>query len=155
MNSNLPLSSKRKVYNRCVIPILTYGSDTWHFTKEQERKLRNAQRGIERKMHGIIWRDRMRTTWIRKQTKVEDILTTIKIRKWSWARHMRKPKNRWTKRVREWQPRNCKRNQGRQKVMWRDEITAFFGAGWSTLASDRERWKRLGKAFALLWARNC
>ncbi len=78
MNSNLPLSLKRKVYNQCILPILTYGSETWHLTNEQEEKLRSAQRGMERKMLGITWRDRKQAIWIREQTKVEDILVTIK-----------------------------------------------------------------------------
>ncbi len=117
MNGSLPLSLKRKVYNQCVLPVLTYGSEIWHLTKEQERKLRSAQRRMESKMLGITWRDRKRATWIREQTKVEDILTTIKMRKWSWAGHVtRRTDNRWTKRVTEWQPRNCKRSQGRQRV---------------------------------------
>ncbi len=155
MNSNLPLSLKGKVYNQCVLPILTYGSKTWHLTKEQERKLRSARRGMERKMLGITRRHRKRATFIREQTKVGDTLTTIKMRKWSWAGHvMRRTDNRWTKRVTEWQPRNCKRRQGRQRVRWRDEITAFAGAGWSTLTSDRERRKRLGKAFVMQWTTN-
>ncbi len=97
--------------------MLTYGSETWNLTKEQARKLRRAQRAMERKILGITWRDGERATWIREQAKVEDILITIKMRKWSWARHiMRKTDNRWTKRVTEWQPRNCKRSYGRQRV---------------------------------------
>ncbi len=40
MNSNLPLSLKRKVYNQCILPVLTYGLETWRLTKELERKLR-------------------------------------------------------------------------------------------------------------------
>ncbi len=145
MNCNLSPSLKRKVYNQCVLPVLAYSSEAWHLTKEQERKLRNAQRGMERKMLCITWRDRKRATWVREQTKVEDILTTIKLRKWSWAGHvMRRTDNRWTKRVTEWQGRNCKRSQGGQTVRWRDEITAFAGTGWSTLTSDRggRDWER-------------
>ncbi len=58
MNSNLPLSLKRKVYNQCILPVLTNGLETWRLTKESERKLRSAQRGMERRMLGITWRDR-------------------------------------------------------------------------------------------------
>ncbi len=43
----------------------------------------------------------------------------------------------------ERKPRNSKRSQGRQKIRWRDEIVTFAGAGWSTLTSDREKWKGL------------
>ncbi len=60
MNSNLPFSLKRKVYNQCILLVLTYGSETWRLTKELERKLRSAQRGTERRMLGITWRDRKR-----------------------------------------------------------------------------------------------
>ncbi len=107
MNSNLPFSLKRKVCNQCVLPVLAYDSVTWHLTKEQEGKLRRAQRGIEKKMLGVTWRDMKRATLIKKQSKAEDILTTVKMRKWSWARHIiRKTENRWIKRVTEWQPMN-------------------------------------------------
>ncbi len=142
MNSNLPFSLKRKIYNHCILLILTNGPETWHLTKELERKLRSAQRGMVRRMLGITWKDKERASWIREQTKVEDILMTIKNKKWTWAGHvMHRCDNRWTTRVTEWQPWNCRRNQGRQRVRWRDEITAFAGPSWSSLTSDRERWR--------------
>ncbi len=28
VNNNLPLSLKRKVYNQCILPVITYGSET-------------------------------------------------------------------------------------------------------------------------------
>ncbi len=95
---------------------------------------------MERKIPGVTWRDRKRATWIREQTKAEDIFTTIKMKKWSWAGHiMRRTGNRWTKkRGTEWQPWNCKRTQGGERVRRREEITAFAGAGWSTLTSGKE-----------------
>ncbi len=102
MNRNLPLSLKRKVCNQCTLPVLTYGAETWRLTKELERKLRSAQRRMERRMLGITWRDRKRASWIRERTKDEDILVTIKKRKWTWAGHvMRRRGNRWTTRVTE------------------------------------------------------
>ncbi len=86
MNSNLPHSLKTKVYNQCILPVLTYGLDTWRLTKELERKLRSAQRGMERRMLGITLINKKRASWIREQTKVEDILMTIKNKKWTWGR---------------------------------------------------------------------
>ncbi len=155
MNINLPLSLKRKFYNQCILPVLTYGSATWCLTQELERKLRSAQRGMERRMLGITWRDKKQALWIREQTKVEDIPMTIKNKKWTWAGHvMLRRDNRWTTRVTEWQPRNGRRNQGRQRVSWRNEIRAFAGPSWSSLTSVRERWRMLGKAFVLEWTGN-
>lgn len=37
----------------------------------------------------------------------------------------------------ERQPSNY-RSEGRERTKWRDEITTFFGTGWSTLTLDRE-----------------
>ncbi len=100
MHCNLPLSLKRKVNNQCILTVLKYRSETWHLTKELERKLRSARRGMEKRMLGITWRDKEQTACIRKQTKVEDILITIKNKKWTWAGHVLcRRDNRWTMRV--------------------------------------------------------
>ena len=59
----------------------TSGSETWSLKKILERKLQSAQREMERIMLGITWRDRRRASWIREQTKVEDMLSTNKRKK--------------------------------------------------------------------------
>ena len=46
--------------------------------------------------------------------------------------------NRWTVRVTEWQTRYGKRNQGRQRTRWRDEIGGFAGITWQ---ADRDEWR--------------
>ncbi len=118
LNINLPLSLKRKVYNQYILPVLTNGSETCRLTKELERKLRRAQRGMERRMLGITLRDWKRESWIREQTKVEDILMTIKKEKGTLAGHiMRRLDNIWTTRVTVWQHRNGRRNQSRESQL--------------------------------------
>ncbi len=80
---------------------------------------------------------------------------TIKNKKWTWAGHvMRRRDIRWTTTVTEWQTRNGRRNQGSQRVRWRDEVRAFAEPRWSSQTSDRERWRMLGKAFVLKWTSN-
>ncbi len=87
--------------------------------------------------------------------EVEDTLMTIKNKKWTWTGHvMRRPNKRWTTRVTEWQPRNGRRSQGRQRVRWRDEVKAFAGPSWTSLTSEKERWRMLEKAFVLQWTSN-
>ena len=101
---------------------------------------------------GISLRDRKRATWIREQTKVDDILSTIKKKKWTWAGHvMRRDDNRWTVRLTEWIPRDGKRNKGRQRSRWADELRKFAGLGWHRLTGDRREWKRKCEAFVLQW----
>ena len=82
----------------------------------------------------------------------DDILTTIKRKKWTWAGHvMHRNDNRWTVRLTEWQPRDGKRRQGRQRTRWRDEIRSFAGVSWNRQVANKEEWRRLGEVFVLLW----
>ncbi len=133
-------------------PNVWVGNSASHQGVREETE--KCTKGMERRILGITWRDRKRASWIREQTKVKDILIAIKNKKWTWAGHvMRRHYNRWTTRVTEWQPRNG-RKQGRQSVRWRDEIRAFTEPSWSSLTSERERWRMLGKAFVLQWTSN-
>ncbi len=69
----------------------------------------------------------------------EDILMTIKNKKWTWGGHvMRRLDDRWITRATELQSRNSWRIQG-SKVIWRDEIRAFAGPSWTSATSERER----------------
>lgn len=97
LNSKLPLSLKKLVYNQRVLPVMTYGAETWGLTKRFERKLRLAQQAMERTMLGVVLRDENTAAWIREQTRVEDILAQIKLSKWAWAPHVMLVRdNRWT-----------------------------------------------------------
>ena len=93
---------------------MTYGAETWATTKEMEQKLTTTQRAMERRMLNLSLRDKIRHTFIRKKTKVKDVIEKIKEMKWRWAGHLaRKQDNRWTKRLTEWQPRPGRRRNGR------------------------------------------
>ena len=101
---------------QCIIPTVTYGSETWNLTKIQTMKLRSMQRVHERIMLNITWRDHKTAEWIREQTKLIDILETISKAKWTWAGHLtRRTDNRWTTKLTFWQPRGHTRNKGRPK----------------------------------------
>ena len=41
--SNIAICLKRQVYNSCVVPAMTYGSETWTLTKQAQNKLAAAQ----------------------------------------------------------------------------------------------------------------
>ena len=155
MKSKIPLSLKKKVFNQLILPVLTYGSETWSLTKAMERKLVSTQRAMERIMMGISLKDRKRATWIREQTKIEDIISTIKKKKMDMAGHvMRRDDNRWTIRLTEWLPRDGKRSKGRQRTRWSDELRKFAGIGWRRLTGDRREWEKTGEAFVLQWTNN-
>jgi len=151
--SNMPMCQKRKVYNQCILPTFTYGAETWNLTKKLTQKLRTAQRAQERIMLDIKLKDRKTADWIREQTKTRDLVQTIKKLKWRWAGHLaRRHDNRWTVRTTKWTPRGFKRNRGRQKTRWRDEIEKTTKtANWYRTAQNREEWRKLEKAHVLQW----
>ena len=85
LTKKLPMSLKRKVYNQCILPVMTYGSETWNLAKKQTMKLRTTQRSHEKKMLGITWKHKETAKWIREQTKLQDNVKTLKMLKWNWG----------------------------------------------------------------------
>ncbi|GBP66503.1 Putative uncharacterized transposon-derived protein F52C9.6 [Eumeta japonica] len=122
-SEHFPIAAKRKVFNSCVLPCLTYGCQTWALSQKHLLKLRTCQRGMERSMIGVTKRDRIRSEDIRSITKVEDIIKKIRQLKWRWTGHMtRDSRIKWTKILTEWQPRDGTRKRDRQAKRWMDEI---------------------------------
>ena len=146
-NKKIPIILKRKVYDQCILPTVTYGAETWNLTKKLSLKLRTMQRAHERIMLGLTWKDRKTAKWIREKTKVRDILEAISKLKWNWAGHIaRMTDNRWTSRSTFWTPRGHKRNRGRPKTRWRDDLDQHQRQ-WHRTAQNRNLWNDLGKAY--------
>ena len=153
--SNMPLCLKRKVFDQCILPVITYGCETWSLNSKMIQKLRVTQRGMERCMLGISKRDRERNVDIRAKTKISDIIVRVKKLKWNWAGHIaRRQDRRWTKEILDWYPRDQVRPRGRPNTRWIDEIRQFAGIEWMRIAEDRTLWKQRGEAFILQWIDN-
>ena len=154
--SKMNNSLKRKVFDTCVLPVLTYGAETLTLTKASENKLRVAQRAMERSMLGITLRDKMTNQWIREQTKVVDVMERIASLKWSWAGHIaRRTDDRWTHAIMNWRP-SQKRPMGRPPERWTNGIKKYikdiYGhSNWQQVAMNRTEWKRLGEAYIQQW----
>jgi hypothetical protein len=58
---------------QCVLPVMTYGCETWIMNSRMLRKIQCTQRSMEICMLGITRRDRKRNTWVRSMTKVAHI----------------------------------------------------------------------------------
>lgn len=131
-----------------IVPVLTYGSQTWSMSRNLEKKLEVNQRAMERSLLKISRFQKIRNESIREITKFEDVVQKANIQKWKWAGHVtRLEDNRWTKRTTEWIPRDGLRRVGRQCKRWRDDLTNF-NQGWTHIAHDRNHWKSLGEAYA-------
>ena len=145
--SKMNNSLKRKVFDTCVLPVLTYGAETLTLTKASEDKLRVTQRAMERSMLGITLRDRMTNQWIRQQTRVVDVMERIASLKWSWAGHIaRRTDERWTKKIMNWRPYK-RRAIGRPPERWTNGIKNIAGTNWQQMAMDRTKWKEVGEAY--------
>lgn len=148
-SNELSMQIKRKVFESCVLPVITYGCETWSLTKQHREKLERCQRAMERSMTGTKRQDRVRSTKIREKTKIVDITTRVDQQKWRWAGHMiRDPQNKWSKSVSNWYPRDGKRNRGRQQMRWEDDLRLTAGHLWRRVARDRTQWKMLEEAYA-------
>lgn len=65
--SDIPISLKKKV---CVLPVITYGTETSTLTKLNARSLKIAQRKMERSILGIKLSDHIKNTEVRKRMGV-------------------------------------------------------------------------------------
>ncbi|KAJ8736779.1 hypothetical protein PYW07_000050 [Mythimna separata] len=75
-------------YDQFILPVMTYGSETWSLTIGLIRRLKVTQRAMERAMLGVSLRDHIRNEDIRKITKVTVIARKIGTLKWQWTGHI-------------------------------------------------------------------
>ena len=80
-NPKASMTTIRKVFNEYILPVMTYGSETWALTSSQSELLAVTQRRMERIMLGITLQDRRTNIWIRQQNGVTDINAAIKTSK--------------------------------------------------------------------------
>lgn len=146
---NFTAVQKARIYDQCILPVLTYGAETWVFTKEILQKLQVAQRAVERKLVGVTLRDRKRNQWLRQQSKVTDVIKHVAKLKWQWAGHIARKQGSWCKAVIEWRPWGEKRPQGRPQMRWYDDIKRTAGTKWIETAQDRKRWQKMKEAYTL------
>jgi len=114
---------KRKIHDEYILPVMTYGCETWALNNAMMDTPTVAQRKMEHIMLRIILRDRKRNTWILQETGVSDIINAIRKAKHRWTGHVaRLSDNRWPIRATEWTPRDWTRKQGRPKTRYRDNL---------------------------------
>ena len=147
-DKELHICFKSRLFNTCILPVLTYGCQSWTLTQEMTSKLATCQHSMERSMLNVKKFDRLKNDVIRNKTKAIDITVNIRRLKWRWAGHMLRGQDKWSKRVTVWYPREGKRARGRPQKRWDDDIRQVAGITWHRVAQERAEWKRLEEAFA-------
>lgn len=154
-NQKFPQYLRSRIFNQCILPILTYGCQTWTFTKANIEKLSRTQRAMERIMLGVKLKDKKRNSWIRMRTKVEDVTARAARLKWSFAGHtVRQSDNRWNTVIQRWRPYLGQRMRGRPQMRWYDDFKRVAGLHWTRTAQNRDRWRELGEAYVQSWTTN-
>ena len=114
----IDLEVKKIVFNSILIPTLTYGSETWSVTTNEERRIEVAEMKVLRSMLGKTRRDRVRNDWIRERVGVTPVLIRVDSARLRWWGHMeRMPDVRIASRRWRWRVDGV-RPRGRPKKRW-------------------------------------
>jgi hypothetical protein len=150
--SKLPMYHKRKLMDSVILPVLTYGCQSWSLSSNDEKKIQIEQKSMERKILKLSLLDHVTNERIRKITKIKDALIHAKELKWNYAGHVQRlTDDRWTKKVEIWIPTNGTRSRGHQKKRWQDEIEEIGLGRWREKAQDRKKWNNLRESFVHKW----
>ena len=153
---DIKLKTKLRIFNTCVIPVLTYGSESWSITKTMENKLNATENMWLRRLLRIKYTKHVTNEEIRKKTRQTMISIRIKKIRMKWAGHViRMEQDRNPKKMYEYK-QSGRRSRGRPKRRWTDGIEEDLKAagvsihGQTTgrnrktleeLAKDRETWR--------------
>ncbi|GBP98576.1 Putative uncharacterized transposon-derived protein F52C9.6 [Eumeta japonica] len=148
LKGDYSLKMKKIIMDSCILPTLTYSSQTWIFTNTIKNKIRSCQHAMERSILKLRRIDKKRNTDIRNKIKLVDALQHTMTLKWKWAGHIaRYQDKRWTTQTTNWPGPSGKRHRGRQKKRWADDIAKIAGKNWTTTAQNRHNWKKMEEAF--------
>ncbi|XP_062532931.1 uncharacterized protein LOC134201702 [Bombyx mori] len=120
-DKEMSIKDKRKIFNSCILPCLTYGCQTWALTEKLTNKIQVCQNSIERSVIGVKRRDKVRLSEIKRLTKFKNAIQISRTLKWRWTGHILREKyEKWTKIITEWYPRDgCRKKRKTAKTLGR------------------------------------
>ena len=114
---------KLKIFNSCVVPVLTYGCESWRTSPAMEKKLDAFENKCLRRLLNICWHDFRSVTSIRQETQQDYVSNFIRRRRWNFIGHvLRMDEKRLPQQAFTWSP-GGKRKRGRPKDTLRRVIT--------------------------------
>jgi hypothetical protein len=147
-SKELTKKTKIQVYETMIQPILLYGSECWTMRKQDEKRILTAEMSWLRKIAGVSRLQRIRNDDIRQALGIQTtLLDKVIQRRLRWFGHVeRMPFDRI--------PHNAlharfegKRNKGRPRLRWIDNITQDIASlgltlrGALDLTTDRGQWR--------------
>ena len=142
----VPRYIKVKVYMLYILPVALYGLDCVTWTKKLASRIEVFQNNILRFITGHRLINKVRILTLRQMTKTNPLFDTIKSKSLKLFGHIKRSNKGLSKICLEGLiPR--KRNPGKPKLRWRDNILAWSPTDqWSTLntlTQDRKSWRAI------------
>lgn len=154
-SKNVSRRTKIRIYHSVIRPIITYACETWTMTKQNENRLKIAERRILRRIYGPVKDNNTQQYRIRTNKELEelynqpDIVKIIKSERLRWAGHVKRQNQRVVKLVWEETPEG-KRPLGRPRMRWKDNIAADLRTlnieRAEDLMMDRRKWRQIVKS---------
>ena len=117
LKSKLKLKSKIRIFESTIIPVLTYGAQTWATTKKQIRKIQVFQNSMLRNILGVKLKDKMNLDEIYLKTRAKWVGVIARTLKFRYAGHLVRENNqKWNKTLTTWVPHMGKWKRGRPKT---------------------------------------
>ena len=144
--------SKLRIYNAVLLPVVTYGCETWSLTQIPQRRLVVFENKVLRRILGPktdpdTGRLRIRSNAeIRELTNQPFITSVISSRRLQWAGHVaRAPRTRAIRRVLENRPRSP-RPVGKPRTRWVDQVSEdaerLGVPDWRLAAQTKADWRK-------------
>ena len=125
---------------------MLYGSETWPLKREEEAKLERNEMKMIRWMVGVKVTDRVRNTDLRKRLGLEELQIILRKRRLRWFGHVERREGEWVKECmkinvsgktprgrpkktwweiveKDMKMAGLKREDARDRVLWRDGVT--------------------------------
>lgn len=148
LKGSTSIKMKGKVIEKCILPVLLYGCQTWAPTQRDYSRLDSTQMQLLRSTCGISRLQKIRNKVIRSKFGGQELASQkAKKLKWRWAGHVgRMDEERWAKRTTAWTPQESKK-RGRQRKKWDDFIIDVAGRSWMDKTKDRTGWSEMETQF--------
>ena len=140
--STLPMNLKLKFFHSTVTTMLLYGSCTWTFTKELEKKLDGCYTNMLRVVKNVSWKQHMRNDVLHGE--IPKITTATAAQRVRFSRHCWRSKDELAHQLLLSEPTHGKRAHGRPRQTSIDQLVDDIELQKEDLASamnDREYWK--------------
>ncbi|XP_044744146.1 uncharacterized protein LOC123306294 [Coccinella septempunctata] len=129
-NKTMSHKAKTRIYKACVRPVLTYAAETRAETSTTKRMARTTEMRILRSIKGITLRDHVRSSDIREELEVQDVVRWVRARRRFWRDHVeRMPDERLAKWA-ETQKPSTRRPLGRPPKRWKES--------WNSLSQETQ-----------------